>query len=317
MLDKLGFLASAGEPFLFFTDFQASKFHVYKLDELEENDIEFSFDENFTYKKHDLTLQKYPLSFSDYKEKFDQVIENIKAGNTYLFNLTAPTPITCRVPKGCKHSFHEIFSAANAPFKLRVKDEFVCFSPERFITIEDDLISTFPMKGTIDASLANAKEILLSDEKEMAEHVMIVDLLRNDLGIVATNVHVEKFRYTEIINAGEKKLLHVSSKISAKLSDDWRDNLSSILKKLLPAGSISGTPKKKTVELIQQIEKYERGYFSGVFGVFDGVNLQSAVMIRFIENQNGQLVYKSGGGITLDSDAQSEYNELLDKIYIP
>ncbi len=311
MLDKLNSLASAGEPFLFFTDFQASKFHVYRLDELEENDIEFCFNENFTYKNHSLSLQKYPISFLNYKEKFDKVIENIKAGNTYLFNLTAPTTLTC------EHTFKEIFSAANAPFKLRVKDEFVCFSPERFITIEGNTISTFPMKGTIDASLPNAKELILADEKEMAEHVMIVDLLRNDLGIIATDVHVEKFRYTETINAGEKKLLHVSSKISATLPSNWRNNLPSILKKLLPAGSISGTPKKKTVELIQQIENYERSYFSGVFGVFDGVNLQSAVMIRFIENQNGQLVYKSGGGITLDSDAQSEYNELLDKIYIP
>ncbi|MDD2356531.1 MAG: aminodeoxychorismate synthase component I [Thiovulaceae bacterium] len=311
MLDKLGFLASAGEPFLFFTDFQASKFHVYRLDELEENDIEFCFDANFTYKKHDLTLQKFPISFLNYKEKFDKLIENIKAGNTYLFNLTAPTVLTS------KHSFKEIFSAANAPFKLRYKDEFICFSPERFITIEDNSISTFPMKGTIDASTPNAKEIILADEKEMAEHVMIVDLLRNDLGIVANDVQVEKFRYTEIINAGEKKLLHVSSKIVAKLPDDWRENLSTILQKLLPAGSISGTPKKKTVELIKRIEGYERGYFSGVFGVFDGKNLQSAVMIRFIENQNGQLIYKSGGGITLDSDALNEYNELLDKIYIP
>ena len=311
MLHKLDSLASAREPFLFFTDFNASKFNVFKLSELQENDIEFCFDENFSYKKHHLLLQKFPLSFLDYKEKFDQVLENIKAGNTYLFNLTAPTTLTC------KHSFKEIFNAANAPFKLRVKEEFICFSPERFITIEDESISTYPMKGTIDISIENAQEIILADEKEMAEHVMIVDLLRNDLGIIAADVEVEKFRYTQVIHAGEKKLLHVSSKIVAKLPDDWRENLSYILRKLLPAGSISGTPKRKTVELIEKIEKYERGYFSGVFGVYDGKNLQSAVMIRFIENQNGTLIYKSGGGITLLSDAVDEYGELLDKIYIP
>ena len=311
MLSKLDSLASAGEPFLFFTDFQASKFHVFKLSQLEENDIEFCFDENFSYKKHNLSLQKFPLSFGEYKKKFDKVIENIKAGNTYLFNLTAPTTLTC------KHSLKEIFQAANAPFKLRYKNEFLCFSPERFITIVGNTISTYPMKGTIDASTPDAEKIILQNAKEMAEHVMIVDLLRNDLGIIASDVKVEKFRYTEIINAGEKKLLHVSSKIDATLPHDWRDNLGEILKKLLPAGSISGTPKKKTVELIQQIEGYERGYFSGVFGVYDGQNLQSAVMIRFIENQNGTFVYKSGGGITHDSHTNDEYNELLDKIYIP
>jgi para-aminobenzoate synthetase component 1 len=311
MLSKLDSLASAGEPFLFFTDFQASKFHVFKLSELEENDIEFCFDENFSYKKHNLSLQKFPLSFEEYKKKFDKVIENIKAGNTYLFNLTAPTTLTC------KHDFKEIFKAANAPFKLRYKNEFLCFSPERFITIMDNTISTYPMKGTIDAATADAEKIILENAKEMAEHVMIVDLLRNDLSIIASDVKVEKFRYTEIINAGEKKLLHVSSKIVATLPHDWRNNLSIILKKLLPAGSISGTPKRKTVELIKKIESYERGYFSGVFGVYDGQNLQSAVMIRFIENQNGTFVYKSGGGITHESHAEDEYNELLDKIYIP
>jgi para-aminobenzoate synthetase component 1 len=311
MLNKLDSLANAKEPFLFFTDFKASRFHVYSLDELESNDIEFSFDEHFTHQTHDLTLTKSPLSFDEYKQKFDAVIENIKAGNTYLFNLTAKTPLTC------KHSFKEIFKYANAPFKLRFKEEFVCFSPEPFITITENTISTFPMKGTIDASLENAQEIILNDEKEMAEHVMIVDLLRNDLGIVANDVQVEKFRYTQVISAGEKKLLHVSSKISATLPDGWQKNLSTLIKTLLPAGSISGTPKKKTVELIEEIEGYERGYFTGVFGVFDGKNLKSAVMIRFLENENGELFYKSGGGITLASDAQSEYKELIDKIYIP
>jgi para-aminobenzoate synthetase component I len=311
MLNKLDSLAAAGEPFLFFTNFQAKKFHVYTLDELQDNDIQYSFDPNFGYKKHHLSLQKKSIDFDIYQKKLDSVIENIKAGNTYLLNLTAKTPITC------EHSFQEIFEAANAPFKLRFKDQFLCFSPEPFITIKDNTISTFPMKGTIDASLKNAKEIILNDEKEMAEHVMIVDLLRNDLGMIASDVRVEKFRYTEEISAGEKKLLHVSSKISATLPKNWRENLSSIIKILLPAGSISGTPKRKTVELIEEIEGYERGYFTGVFGLYDGKNLQSAVMIRFIENSSEGLFYKSGGGITLHSDAKKEYKELLDKIYIP
>ena len=86
---------------------------------------------------------------------------------------------------------------------------------------------------------------------------------------------------------------------------------------LLPAGSISGTPKKRTLEIIKEVEEYERGYFSGVFGYFDGELFDSAVMIRFIENTPDGLVYKSGGGITLESNAESEYQEMQDKIYIP
>jgi len=85
----------------------------------------------------------------------------------------------------------------------------------------------------------------------------------------------------------------------------------------LPAGSISGTPKKSTIEIIEIIEEYNRGYFSGIFGVYDGEKFDSGVMIRFIEKTDDGYVYKSGGGITLDSNAEDEYNELLDKVYLP
>ena len=173
------------------------------------------------------------------------------------------------------------------------------------------------MKGTIDAAIPNAKEIILADEKEMAEHIMIVDLLRNDLSIVAKNVKVEQFRYVDEINAGDKKLLQVSSHISGELQENWQEHLGDILKALLPAGSISGTPKKSTVELIEKIEGYERGFFSGVFGVFDGESLDSGVMIRFIEKTEQGYVYKSGGGITIESNPKAEYKEMCDKIYLP
>jgi para-aminobenzoate synthetase component 1 len=173
------------------------------------------------------------------------------------------------------------------------------------------------MKGTIDASIKNAKEKILADKKEMAEHIMVVDLLRNDLSIVSKNVKVEKFRYITQIEAGDKKLLHVSSHISGDIGENWQSSIGDILKELLPAGSISGTPKKSTLEIIEKIEDYERGYFSGVFGVFDGESLDSGVMIRFMQKTKDGYIYKSGGGITLDSDVDLEYNELLDKVYLP
>jgi para-aminobenzoate synthetase component 1 len=173
------------------------------------------------------------------------------------------------------------------------------------------------MKGTIDAKIPDAKEKILSNKKEMAEHVMVVDLLRNDLNIVSKHVKVEKFRYVESIKAGSRELLQVSSKISGELEESWQDRLGSIMIKLLPAGSITGTPKKKTVEIIKEVEGYERGFFTGVFGVFDGDSLDSAVMIRFVERQGDKLYYKSGGGITIDSKVEDEYNELKEKVYVP
>ena len=210
-----------------------------------------------------------------------------------------------------------MFQMTNAHYKLRYKDKFLCFSPEKFIQIQNNTIHTFPMKGTIDASVENAQEKILADEKERAEHIMVVDLLRNDLSMVALHVKVEKFRYLQSIEAGEKKLLQVSSHISGTLDENWQDELGTILQTLLPAGSISGAPKKSTVAIIEDVEKYERGFFSGVFGVFDGESLDSGVMIRFIEKSADGYVYKSGGGITLDSDVEREYEELQDKIYLP
>jgi para-aminobenzoate synthetase component 1 len=93
--------------------------------------------------------------------------------------------------------------------------------------------------------------------------------------------------------------------------------LGDIIATLLPAGSISGAPKRKTVEIIHEAEQGPRGFYSGVCGIFDGSNLDSAVMIRFIGKENGKFVYRSGGGITINSIARKEYQELIDKVYVP
>lgn len=302
-------LSSKRVPFLFISDFKAENLKVIPIDSLE--DIEFQIKDTYKNVPHNKIFKKTPIAFSKYLKKFNQIIENIKSGNTYLLNLTAQTRVETPL------SLKEIYSYANAQFKLRYKDEFVCFSPERFIKIDAGKIHTFPMKGTIDASIKDAQDKILDDAKEKAEHIMVVDLLRNDLSIQAKNVKVEDFRYITKIEAGHKELLQVSSHISGEVGDSWHEKLGDILESLLPAGSISGAPKKSTLETIEEVEGYERGYFSGVFGVYDGESFDSAVMIRFIEKTEDGYIYKSGGGITLDSDADSEYKELIDKVYLP
>lgn len=302
---------SQGAPCFFYSDFKGEKFHCYTLDALESHDIEFSFNSPINPANFPHTPKFTPLDYSDYEKKINQVQENIRAGNTYLLNLTQPTPIQS------DYSLREIYTMANAPYKLRVGNQFVCFSPEPFVTIEANRIHTYPMKGTINADLPDAVNQILSNPKELAEHTMIVDLLRNDLGIVASTIKVEKFRYLSTIETGNKKLHQVSSHISGRLADTWKEKIGETLHALLPAGSISGTPKKKSVEIIEKIEGYERGYFSGIFGYYDGESLYSAVSIRYIEQTPEGLVYKSGGGITAESTSISEYQELLDKIYIP
>jgi len=305
----LNSLGKKREPFIFIIDFEAKKLKYFLLEDLKNEDIEFCIDTH--YKKHNKSFSHVSIPFNNYKAKFDKILQHIKNGNTYLLNLTQPSKINTTL------SLKEIYNLANAKYKLRYKDKFVCFSPESFIQIRDNKIHTYPMKGTIDASIPDAKQQILNNQKEMAEHIMVVDLLRNDLSIVAKKVKVNKFRYVQTISAGDKKLLQVSSHISGELESDWHKNIGDILKALLPAGSISGTPKKKTIEIIKEIENYNRDYFSGVFGVYDGKKLDSGVMIRFIEKQKNGYIYKSGGGITCDSVAEDEYMELQDKIYLP
>lgn len=306
----------AREPFFFAINFEQTDFIVHALDALPDI-ILYALEATtnasllFTCKN---SPKLFPKQWSDkkrYKKAFEEIIEAICSGNTYLLNLTFPTSVAL------EGSLEEIFYASDAPFKCCVKDKFVCFSPERFVKIEDNTISTYPMKGTIDARLSDAKAMILNDEKEMAEHVMVVDLLRNDLSMVAKNVCVEKFRYVETIKAGEKELLQVSSKITGKMDVSWHECIGDILQTLLPAGSISGTPKRSSVEIIRAVEGYERGYFTGVFGVYDGNVLDSGVMIRFIEQTPQGFIFKSGGGITLLSEMEKEYDELCAKVYLP
>jgi len=307
-------LGKARTPFLFIVSYDQNKIFAKPLKDLD-SDIFYKLEEwrNYPLQKRTnaFTFSKIPIDFSSYQRSLHKILEEIRSGNTYLLNLTFRTPIQS------SHSLKEIFTYARAKFKLYFKDEFICFSPERFVDIKNNTIATYPMKGTIDANLPDAEETILHDAKEMAEHVMIVDLMRNDLGIIGSNIQVEKFRYVEKIKAGKKELLQVSSKITAQLPSTWKDTLGTLLSQILPAGSISGTPKKSTVDIIDHVEDYDRGFYTGVFGIFDGTSLRSAVMIRFIEKEAGQLYYKSGGGITIDSHAKSEYEELIDKIYLP
>ena len=309
--EKLNTFGKTRTPFLFISDFKGEKLEVFPLDQLDENDIEFNIEENYILKKHPHKIDKIEIPFSDYQKKFDRVIKKIESGETYILNLTQETKIKTTL------NLKEIYSIANAHYKLRFKDKFVCFSPEKFIQIEGTTIHTFPMKGTIDATLSNANMRLLEDKKEMAEHIMIVDLLRNDLSMVSNSVAVIDFRYITRVQAGVKDLLQVSSHITGSLDENWHEHIGDILKALLPAGSISGAPKKSTLKIIDDIESYDRGFFSGVFGVYNGNTLDSGVMIRFIEKKDTGFVYKSGGGITLDSDPYLEYQELLEKIYLP
>ncbi|MEE4260502.1 MAG: aminodeoxychorismate synthase component I [Bacteroidales bacterium] len=303
-------------PFLFVLDYQLQHPAILPLDHVKPEEIRYSINgvtnvANPEKLAKQLDFNFTPVDFKRYKKAFNLVQQHILHGNSFLLNLTMPSTVVCN------YSLKEIFASSHAKYKLWFKDQFVVYSPEIFIQTKGRKISSFPMKGTIDAKLPDAKNILLSSKKEVAEHHTIVDLIRNDLSRVAKKVRVTRFQYIDHIKTNKRELLQMSSEVSGELPADYHEHLGDIIFNLLPAGSISGAPKTKTLEIIQEAEQYDRGYFTGIFGIFDGQNIDSGVMIRFIEKTSTGLIYKSGGGITSQSDCTQEYEELKNKIYVP
>lgn len=331
----------------------------------------------------EVTWQITPPLYNDYERSFNIVKSNIMAGNSYLTNLTCRVPVSCNL--SLEEIFHRAKGKYKlllrrkrnqAEDKAHLKEEesqnkadkmeeefqnktypkeenieeisnpFVCFSPETFVRIKGGRIYSYPMKGTLDASLPNAEKLLMEDQKEAAEHATIVDLIRNDLSRVAEDVRVDKYRYIDVLHTNKGDILQTSSEISGRLPEDYPHHLGEILDAQLPAGSITGAPKDKTMQIIQEAEGYDRGFYTGIMGIYDQGELNSAVMIRFIEEETSpvdfetdgeknfkakegkasegkepkasrKLYFKAGGGITSKSDCRKEYEEVIQKIYLP
>jgi para-aminobenzoate synthetase component 1 len=314
IIGQMNSLGAQGQSFAFLIDFDFEKPRIFDFEDTSQLIWQTPEMSNFSseaVQSKPVEWTVHPVAYSQYEQAFREVQRHIHAGDTYLLNLTMPSKVDTNL------SLKEIFYRSEAPFKIWFRDEFVCFSPEIFVRINDGVISSYPMKGTIDAGIENAGQLLLNDEKEVAEHHTIVDLIRNDLSIVASDVQVDRLMYLDRLRTNRGDLLQMSSRISGKLPADYQKSIGTILVKMLPAGSICGAPKPKTVELIRKAENYERGYYTGIFGVFDGKNLDSCVLIRYLEQNGDKLVFKSGGGITFMSDCQTEYNELIRKVYVP
>jgi para-aminobenzoate synthetase component 1 len=314
-IDTINYLGSRGIPFIFLVDFELEKPLVFPLDQVP-SDIWYDFNGISNYKSDDFVapffeIEKYPIGIDQYCKGFNLVKDEIHKGNSFLLNLSFPTKIVTSL------TLEDIFKGSKSRYKLKHQDNWTVFSPESFIRIKNNKIYSYPMKGTINADLPNAAQIILADRKETAEHHTIIDLIRNDLSRVAKKVKVSKYRYLDKITTHDQSILQVSSEIEGVLPQNYHQQLGSILAKLLPAGSISGAPKPKTVEIIQEVEGQKRGYYTGIAGIFDGQNLDSCVLIRFIEQINNEKFFRSGGGITHLSDVHSEYQELIDKVYVP
>ncbi len=301
------------EKFIFAINYEMDK-GMFIEDPENNSDILWRVSNNSNFSRienNNIELHPKFISQEDYAKKFNTLYSGIYKGDSFLANLTVTTAL------GEGLNLRDIALCAKSKYLLYIPEQFVCFSPEPFIKVSaEGEISSYPMKGTIKAEHPNAKETLLNDPKESAEHNTIVDLIRSDLSRVATNVEVESFRYIEKLTTINGDILQMSSKIKGELLDRYKDNYGDMLFNILPAGSISGAPKPSTLELINRSENTERGYYCGVFGYYDGYELDSSVMIRYIEKIDNNYFYRSGGGITINSDMVSEYNEIKTKVYI-
>lgn len=311
MKDVLNQWGKEKKSFVFLFDFECRKPLAWLVDSCS-IDFKYNFQGITNHfpktERRKFQFEKFPISIEEYAVKFNKVKEHIAYGNSFLINLTCVTPIKTDL-------FHwEIFETASSKYKVWFKNNFVCFSPETFIQIKNNKIYSFPMKGTIDASTEDAQRIILTDVKEQAEHATIVDLIRNDLSKVSRNVRVSRYRYYEEVKTQHGIIGQVSSEIVGDLPENFNEFIGDIIFSLLPAGSVSGAPKDKTLEAIIDIEGFERGYYTGIAGYFDGEKLDSCVLIRYIDQKNN---FKSGGGITFQSNLENEYQEMVDKIYVP
>ena len=188
-------------------------------------------------------------------------------------------------------------------------------SPETLVKLEDGVLHTFPLAGTRPRGKTNEEDIrleieLLGDEKELAEHNMLVDLGRNDLGKVSEfgTVEVEVLHAIERFSHG----MHIGSTIRGQIRKD-KDALDAI-EAVLPAGTLSGAPKIRACELIGKYENNKRGIYGGAIGYIDFTgNMDTCIGIRIVYRKNGKVFVRSGAGIVADSVPEKEYEESLNK----
>lgn len=188
-------------------------------------------------------------------------------------------------------------------------------SPETLVRLDNGVLHTYPLAGTRSRGKSENEDLalkydLLSDEKELAEHNMLVDLGRNDIGRISKIDTVEVDKYMEVQYFS--KVMHIGSSVKGELADD-KDALDAV-DSILPAGTLSGAPKLRACEIINELENNKRGIYGGAIGYLDfSGNLDVCIAIRLAVKKNGKLFIRSGAGIVADSVPEKEYQECINK----
>ncbi|MEC7307446.1 aminodeoxychorismate synthase component I [Vibrio gigantis] len=257
------------------------------------------------------------MSEERYATKFDSVQEYLLSGDCYQINLAQRFNAQYQGSEWLAYEKLEQYNSAPFSGFIRLADcAIISVSPERFLELKDNVIETKPIKGTRPRSDdhviddANAQD-LASADKDQAENLMIVDLLRNDIGRVAKpgTVHVPKLFDIESFPA----VHHLVSTIRADLDDQY--SATDLLRACFPGGSITGAPKVRAMQIIEELEPHRRSAYCGSIGYISrNGRMDTSITIRTLVAENNTLYAWAGGGVVFDSDCASEYQETLDKL---
>lgn len=315
MYEQLNLSQNGDQPLLHFVAYQnAQKFASNNLSHL---------NIKLPWSNHEINFDflELNLNYSEYLYKFNQVQNHLRSGDSYQLNLTLPVSLETNNSNLFALYYqlsrsHPVAYASYLPF---VPQSLISISPELFFKKNEDNIFVRPMKGTmprgtsVDEDRANAK-FLMEDVKNRAENLIIVDLLRNDLAKFCTNSSV---KVTDLFKIEQfQSLFQMTSTIYGNVPASI--SFATILEGLFPCGSITGAPKLRTMQLIESIEGYNRGAYSGTIGyILPNNNMCFSVSIRTLSvnhEDTEKLTLGVGGGITVKSNPSEEWSEINTKL---
>lgn len=266
-------------------------------------------------KGHLLSEVKPLFNEEEYCRKVEKVKEHIHEGD--IFQLVLSNPMEADFEGSLLDTYRVLRTTNPSPYMFYFSGdvEIAGASPETLVKVEDGEVRTFPLAGTRPRGKSYEEDCrlekeLLADEKERAEHNMLVDLGRNDLGKISEFGSVEVERYMEISRYSH--VMHIGSEIKGKLRSDC--TAIEAVDSVLPAGTLSGAPKIRACELIDELEDNKRGIYGGAIGYVDFTgNLDLCIAIRLAFKQNNKVFVRSGAGIVADSVPEKEFRECINK----
>ena len=235
-----------------------------------------------------------------------------------IFQVVLSDPLTARVEGSIFDVYRALRTENPSPYMFYFSSddvEIAGASPETLVKLEDGVLHTFPLAGTRPRGQTEEEDLrlereLLADEKERAEHNMLVDLGRNDIGRISELGSVKVERYMSIERFSH--VMHIGSTVSGRICPD-RDAVDAV-DAILPAGTLSGAPKLRACQIIQELEGRKRGVYGGTIGYLDFTgNLDTCIAIRLAYKKNGRVCVQSGAGIVADSVPETEYQECINK----